>query len=77
MNSTSPLALQAGSADFLSRLRSRALYSPKETENILGVSHATLYRMIAAGKLDAVKIGAATRITGDSIERCLAGLPKA
>lgn len=55
----------------------RALYSPKETEAILNVSHATCYRLIAAGKLDARKLGGKTLITAQSIEQLVAELPKA
>jgi excisionase family DNA binding protein len=55
----------------------RALYSPRETEALLGISHATCYRLINAGKLDARKIGGKTAITAASIERFLAGLPRA
>jgi excisionase family DNA binding protein len=54
----------------------RALYSPKETEAILNVSHATCYRLIAAGKLDARKLGGKTLITTESIELLVAELPK-
>jgi excisionase family DNA binding protein len=54
----------------------RALYSPKETETILNVSHATCYRLIAAGKLDARKLGGKTLITAESIERLVTELPK-
>ena len=54
----------------------RELYSPRETENILGVSHATLYRLINAGRLDARKIDNKTVITATSIEAFLASLPK-
>ena len=43
----------------------RALYSPRETEAILGVSHATLYRLINAGRLDARKIDNKTVITDE------------
>lgn len=50
------------------------LYSPRETERLLGISHATLYRLIRAGRLDARKIGARTRITRASIERLIAAL---
>jgi excisionase family DNA binding protein len=52
----------------------RLLYSPAETEKLLGISHATLYRLIRARRLDAIKIGAATRITSESIERLVANL---
>ena len=54
----------------------RQLYSPRETEHLLSVSHASLYRLIAAGRLDARKIGGKTVITARSIEAFLASLPK-
>jgi excisionase family DNA binding protein len=54
----------------------RAAYSPKETERLLGVSHATLYRLIAAGRLDARKLGGKTLIIAASLEMLLASLPK-
>jgi hypothetical protein len=53
----------------------RALYSPRQTEQILNISHATCYRLIAAGKLDARKLVGKTVITAESIERLIAGLP--
>ncbi len=55
----------------------RSLYSPRETERILGVSHAQLYRIIGAGKLDARKIGNKTVISRQSIEAFIASLPQA
>jgi helix-turn-helix protein len=55
----------------------RALYAPRETEHILSISHAQLYRLIGRGALDARKIGRATYITAASIERFLAELPAA
>jgi hypothetical protein len=55
----------------------RELYSPRETEHILSVSHATLYRLINAGRLDARKIDGKTVITASSIQSFLADLPKA
>ena len=58
------------------RLLGRLLYSPAETEAILGISHATLYRLIRVGRLDAKKIGSKTVITAASIERLIAELPK-
>lgn len=53
----------------------RLLYSAAETEQILGVSHATLYRLLRAGRLDAKKIGCKTVITAESIQQFIAGLP--
>lgn len=55
----------------------RELYSPRDAEVILSISHATLYRLIAAGRLDARKLGCKTLVTADSIERLIAELPKA
>jgi Helix-turn-helix domain len=54
----------------------RALHTPRETETIVGISHASLYRLIGAGRLDARKIGSATRITAASIQALLDELPK-
>jgi predicted DNA-binding transcriptional regulator AlpA len=54
----------------------RELYSPREAEHILSVSHATLYRLINAGRLDARKIDGKTVITEQSIRQFIAGLPK-
>lgn len=54
----------------------RQLYSPREAEHILSVSHATLYRLINAGRLDARKIDNKTVITAQSIDTFLASLPK-
>jgi Helix-turn-helix domain len=54
----------------------RALYSPREAETILNISHATLYRLINTGRLDARKIGDKTVITSESIRRFIDGLPK-
>jgi hypothetical protein len=53
-----------------------ALRSTRETEAILSVSHAQLYRLINARRLDARKIGSRTLITTASIEAFLAALPK-
>jgi len=40
------------------RLLGRLLYSPAETEVILGISHATVYRLIRVGRLDAKRSAA-------------------
>jgi excisionase family DNA binding protein len=55
----------------------RLLYEPADVEELLTVSHATLYRLIRAGRLDAKKIGSKTVITAASIERFIAELPAA
>jgi len=54
----------------------RALYPLKEAEVILSISHAQIYRLIGAGRLDARKIGSRTFIAADSIERFLKSLPR-
>ena len=55
----------------------RALYTPRETQHILSISHAQFYRLVARGALDARKIGRSTYVTAVSIERFLADLPAA
>jgi excisionase family DNA binding protein len=54
----------------------RLLYSPAEAEQLLGVSHATLYRLIKSRRLDARKVGSSTRITAQSIHNLIARLPQ-
>jgi hypothetical protein len=54
----------------------RALYSPRQAEAILSVSHATLYRLISSNRLDARKIDGKTVITAQSIRRFIADLPR-
>jgi hypothetical protein len=72
--SISSLALPGGASAAV--VPGRAFYSPKEVEAILGISHASLYRLIAAGRLDARKLDTKTLISAASIERLVAGLPK-
>ena len=55
----------------------RALYTPRDTERILSISHAQLYRLIGRGQLDARKIGRGTYITAQSIEEFLKTLGRA
>jgi len=55
----------------------RALYSPKEVEKILGVSHATVYRLLARRKLDARKLDGKTVITAESVVQLITELPPA
>jgi len=54
----------------------RRLYSLRETRQIINLSNATIWRRIARGDLDAVKVGSRTFIPVESIERFLAELPK-
>jgi excisionase family DNA binding protein len=51
----------------------RLIHSPRETQNLLGISHAQVYRLLKLGKLKAVKIGTRTGITRESIDAIAAG----
>jgi excisionase family DNA binding protein len=51
----------------------RLLYSPRETQELLGISRATVYRLVSAGKLKKVKIGSRTGVTAASIHRLASG----
>ena len=55
----------------------RALYSPKEVQRILGVSHATVYRLLGASQLDGRKLNGKTVITAESVGQLIAALPLA
>ena len=41
-----------------------------------GIGRTTVYGLIAAGKLEALKLGSRTLVTAASIEALLAGLPR-
>ena len=51
----------------------RLIHPPRETEILLGISHAQVYRLINAGRLKAVKVGSRTGITRESIDAVAAG----
>jgi excisionase family DNA binding protein len=51
----------------------RLIHSPRETEVLLGISHAQVYRLLGAGRLKAIKIGSRTGITRESIDAVAAG----
>jgi hypothetical protein len=55
----------------------QALFKIKEAQWILATSRAGIYRDVAAGRLEAVKNGNATRITAESVARRLASLTRA
>ena len=52
----------------------KLLHRVKDVESILGIGHTTLYRLVGEGKLTVVKIGAASRITDDSLRAYVASL---
>lgn len=54
----------------------QALFTIKQAQQILGTSRASIYRDIAANRLEARKNGAATRITAQSMAQRLAELPR-
>lgn len=49
-------------------------YRPEVAARVLGVSRATLYRMIAKGDLNAYKLGTATVIRHDDLVKLVEGL---
>jgi hypothetical protein len=52
------------------------LLSVRDTEMVLRLSHASIYGLIRSGKLDALKVGNATRITRRSIEHLINSSPR-
>jgi excisionase family DNA binding protein len=52
-------------------------YSPQQTADRLNSSKSTVYRLLAAQKLRAIKRGASTLITPESIAEYEASLPPA
>jgi excisionase family DNA binding protein len=57
---------------FILEEKRRAL-SPREAERTLGISHATLYRLIKAGRLRTIKLGSRTIIPTEAIDALLNG----
>jgi excisionase family DNA binding protein len=51
----------------------RRALSPREAERTLGISHATLYRLIKAGRLKTIKLGSRTIIPVEAIDALLSG----
>ena len=50
---------------------------PTEAARLIGESRNTVYRLLAAGKLRAVKRGTSTLVVTDSIDEHMASLPAA
>lgn len=55
----------------------QALFKIQEAQRVLATSRASIYRDVAANRLEAVKVGTATRITAKSLARRLTELPAA
>ena len=49
----------------------------KETQRLLSCCHVTVYKLVGAKKLVALKLGRRTLITMESVNRLLAALPEA
>lgn len=60
------------SATFTNRL-----LSLDEASEKLNVSRSTVYRLVGAGHLPAIKIGRATRISASAVEQFIADAPRA
>jgi excisionase family DNA binding protein len=55
---------------------SQLLYSLEDAWTTLGVGRSTLYELIAAGDIKAVKVGRRTLIRHDELERYVQDLPE-
>lgn len=55
----------------------KALYTVAEAGIVLGRKRTKIYELIAQGRLAAVKLDGGTLITGQSIDKLVAGLPAA
>ena len=55
------------------REEKRRAYSIREAAQLCGVSRATLYRLLAQGKITSIKIGTRRLIRDDQINALLAG----
>ena len=51
----------------------RRAYTVRETQQILRVSRATLYRMFREGRIASIKIGNCRRVTDEAIDAVLGG----
>jgi excisionase family DNA binding protein len=59
--------------DFLQTLNGRLALGLKECAKALGVSQATLRRLIGQGKLRAVRVGGRVLLQADELKRLIAG----
>lgn len=49
--------------------QARLCYPPREVAILLGIGRTKVYELIGSGRLDAISIGRARRITADSLHR--------
>lgn len=52
------------------------LYRAADAKAAIGCGNTTFYNLLAAGKLDAVKLGSRTMVTAESLKRFAEGLPR-
>ncbi len=55
----------------------RRLYKATEAAQMLGVSRATVYVLMASGELESVKLGASRRISAEAIDDLIRRLKEA
>ena len=60
-------------ADRTESLQRFKLYTLKELEPVLGMSHRTLLEYVTTGKLKAVKVGGKWRVSEDNLQRFVNG----
>jgi excisionase family DNA binding protein len=53
----------------------KRLYTPHESARYLSIGLTSLYALLKRGELCAVKIGASTKISAESLEAFVAALP--
>ena len=51
------------------------LLNPEEAAEILGMSRSSIYKLIAAGEIQSVKIGRSRRILTSALEKFVESLP--
>lgn len=67
---------QIQSAVMTTTPQSRLAYPVNEAAQLLGISRSTLYGLIGAGDVHAVKIGGRTLVTAAELDRYLAEITK-
>ncbi len=50
----------------------RMLYRPEEAAEVLGISRARLYELVAAGIIPSIKVGASRRVPADALRDWIA-----
>ncbi len=50
----------------------RMLFKPEEAAEVLGISRARLYELLAAGVIPSIKVGASRRVPADALREWVA-----